>query len=195
MLYFYDCEFLEDGYTIELVSIGIAAEDGRNYYAVNRNVRWERVARPEFAWVRENVWPHLPVSHTGSLSINRNHQDSKDKDVIAKEVQEFLLHESTPDGQVPRIELWGEYPAYDHVVLCQLWGRMIELPSGIPMRTNCLVQLAESMGVSEKQLPQQNPDTQHHAMHDALHNLEVYKALRPARYFLDGSRSQVSGIV
>ena len=34
MRYFYDTEFLEDGETIDLISIGIVAEDGREYYAV-----------------------------------------------------------------------------------------------------------------------------------------------------------------
>ena len=29
MRYFYDTEFIEDGTTIELVSIGVVAEDGR----------------------------------------------------------------------------------------------------------------------------------------------------------------------
>lgn len=28
MRFFYDCEFLEDGRTIELISIGIVCEDG-----------------------------------------------------------------------------------------------------------------------------------------------------------------------
>ena len=35
MRYFYDCEFIEDGTTIELVSVGIVAEDGREFYAVS----------------------------------------------------------------------------------------------------------------------------------------------------------------
>ena len=35
MRYFYDCEFIEDGRTIDLVSIGVVAEDGREYYAVS----------------------------------------------------------------------------------------------------------------------------------------------------------------
>ena len=33
--YFYDTEFIDDGRTIELISIGVAAEDGREYYAVS----------------------------------------------------------------------------------------------------------------------------------------------------------------
>ena len=33
--FFYDCEFIEDGTTIELVSIGVVDEDGREFYAVS----------------------------------------------------------------------------------------------------------------------------------------------------------------
>ena len=33
--YFYDCEFIEDGRTIDLVSIGVVDEDGREFYAVS----------------------------------------------------------------------------------------------------------------------------------------------------------------
>ncbi len=35
MRYFYDCEFIEDGRTIELVSIGVVDENGREFYAVS----------------------------------------------------------------------------------------------------------------------------------------------------------------
>ncbi len=35
MRYFYDTEFIDDGRTIELISIGVTAEDGREYYAVS----------------------------------------------------------------------------------------------------------------------------------------------------------------
>lgn len=35
MKYFFDTEFIEDGRTIDLVSIGIVCEDGREYYAVS----------------------------------------------------------------------------------------------------------------------------------------------------------------
>lgn len=33
MKYFFDTEFIEDGKTIELLSIGIVSEDGREFYA------------------------------------------------------------------------------------------------------------------------------------------------------------------
>ena len=56
MRYFYDTEFIEDGRTIELVSIGIVAEDGREYYAVSTAFDPSKAN----AWVRENVLDKLP---------------------------------------------------------------------------------------------------------------------------------------
>ena len=45
--YFYDCEFIEDGRTIELVSIGVVDETGREFYAVST----------EFDPSRAGPWP------------------------------------------------------------------------------------------------------------------------------------------
>lgn len=56
MRYFYDTEFIEDGHTIELISIGVVAEDGREYYAVSTEFDPERAG----SWVRTHVLPKLP---------------------------------------------------------------------------------------------------------------------------------------
>ena len=56
MRYFYDTEFIDNGRTIELISIGVAAEDGREYYAISTEFDTERAGR----WVRKNVLPKLP---------------------------------------------------------------------------------------------------------------------------------------
>ena len=42
MRFFYDCEFIEDGTTIELVSLGMVAEDGRELYVVSTEFDPER---------------------------------------------------------------------------------------------------------------------------------------------------------
>ena len=55
MRYFYDTEFLEDGRTIDLISIGIVAEDGRELYLVNANAPWSRIRRHD--WLMDNVVP------------------------------------------------------------------------------------------------------------------------------------------
>jgi len=54
--FFYDCEFIEDGTTIDLVSIGVVGEDGREFYAVSTEFDAGRAG----AWVRANVLPKLP---------------------------------------------------------------------------------------------------------------------------------------
>lgn len=117
MRYYFDSEFLEDGSTIDLISIAFVAEDGREYYAVNMNADWERIHKDK--WLMDNVVSQLPPD-----------EEWKPKKQIAAEVLEFLM----ADGKRP--ELWAWYSAYDHVVYAQLWGKMIHLPEGLPMHTN-----------------------------------------------------------
>ena len=53
MRIFYDTEFLEDGKTIELISIGLIREDGKELYLINKEMEIDRIFRDD--WVRENV--------------------------------------------------------------------------------------------------------------------------------------------
>jgi hypothetical protein len=100
--YFFDTEFIEDGYTIDLISIGIVCEDGREFYMESSQVPWHRAND----WVNENVRPHL-----------RN--DGVPTAAIANGVVQFV-----EDGG-ERPEFWAYYADYDWVVLCQLYGRML----------------------------------------------------------------------
>src|SRR3954451_3504378 len=54
--FFYDCEFIEDGRTIELVSIGVVDESGREFYAVSTEFDPARA----IPWVRNHVLDKLP---------------------------------------------------------------------------------------------------------------------------------------
>src|SRR5258705_11446891 len=54
--FFYDCEFIEDGRVIDLVSIGVVDEHGREFYAISTEFD-DRAAVP---WVRRNVLDRLP---------------------------------------------------------------------------------------------------------------------------------------
>lgn len=166
MRYWYDTEFLEDGSTIKLVSIGIVAEDGREYYAVNSDMPVERINRHE--WLMANVWPSLPLrgrkeagySQKGTPGVlDTSSSLVKPRWVIANEVRDFLLAGED-------VELWAWYGAYDHVALAQLYGPMIRLPKGLPMFTHDVRQLVDFTGVD--QLPQQ-AEGQHNALADARH--------------------------
>ena len=128
MKYFYDTEFIDNGRTIELISIGVAAEDGREYYAISTEFNPERAGR----WVRKHVLPKLP-SPSSQLWRSRRQ--------IRTELEDFF----GVDGEEP-IELWAWVGAYDHVVLCQLWGPMTDLPPAIPRFTRELRQFWEERG-------------------------------------------------
>jgi hypothetical protein len=108
MRFFYDTEFIDNGRTIELISIGVAAEDGREYYAISTEFDPERAG----SWVRKNVLPKLP---SPSSKLWRSRRQIRD------DLETFF----DIDGDQP-IELWAWVSAYDHVVLCQLWGPMTD---------------------------------------------------------------------
>lgn len=186
--YCYDTEFLEDGKTINLISIGIVCDDGREFYAVNEDMPVDRIKADN--WLSLNVWKHLPVvgykEHTVGYAgnfqtavkshgnLDRTSTLIKPKRLIANEVREFI-QESANIGDDAR--LWAYYGAYDHVVLVQLFGKMIHLPKGIPMFTHELKQLMEAMPGDWEPPTQEN---EHHALADARWNMRVLQAIKEA---------------
>lgn len=181
--YFYDLEFCENGKTIDLLSIGIVAEDGREYYAVNATA--DITTAKENPWLVANVLPHLPMNNRGCLDraaaggrqpsrvelepvdLDRTRAEVKPKWMIAEEVRTFLT-EGLPDDGDTWCELWADYAAYDHVGLAQLWGRMIDLPPGVPMFTRDIQQYAAHIGAPHyNSLPTSDPHTEHNALQDA----------------------------
>jgi hypothetical protein len=160
MRYFYDCEFIEDGVVIDLVSIGVVAEDGREYYAVSSEFDAARAG----PWVRRHVLPKLPVPGSGLWHSRER---------IREELYAFLFPRP---GIAP--ELWAWVAAYDHVALCQLWGSMVDLPAGIPRYTNELRQHWKAHGCPLLPAP---PEDAHDALADARHNLAKFDAIEAHR--------------
>lgn len=157
MRFFYDTEFYEDGKQIHLISFGIVAEDGREFYQENGDFDWKIV--PSDHWLQKNVRPHLDPYLYGMR-----------KDHMAEHIESFL----TGKGRYNN-ELWGYYADYDHVVLAQLFGRMVDMPEGIPFYTLDLKQEAVRLG--SPKLPEQ-ASSEHHALNDARWNRDVYKFLQ-----------------
>lgn len=157
--YFYDTEFYEDGERIHLISIGIVAEDGRELYLENAD--FDPGIVPEGHFLVENVFPWLYDSDIYLVS----------KAEIARLVQLFILAVEGPH------ELWGYYSDYDHVVLAQLFGRMIDMPEGIPWFTMDLKQEMTRLRIKGDQVPAQE-GVEHHALADARWNKVVYDHLQ-----------------
>lgn len=163
MKYFYDSEFYEDGERIHLISFGIVAEDGRELYLENIEFDWEIV--PDGHWIWDNVYPHL-------VNDTINHCSRKQ---IAEEVRKFICDSPTywSDNK-----LYGYYVAYDHVVLAQLFGRMVDMPREIPWFSFDLKQMVASdhrLGTLPDTVKQDG--TRHHALEDARWNKKLYEAI------------------
>jgi len=143
--YFYDCEFIEDGRTIELISIGVVAEDGREFYAVSSEFDPSRAG----SWVRSHVLPQLPSPADPAW---------RPRERIRDELLAFLLAPGRP------VQLWAWCAAYDHVALAQLWGDMPALPRSVPRFTYEIRQHWEAAGCPS--VPEPGGD-RHHALADA----------------------------
>lgn len=161
MKYFYDTEFIEDGRTIDLISIGVVAEDGREFYAQNDLCGFTEAS----PWVQDNVFPHLK-----EFDLHAYRPLDPDAWLSPPEIAQQLIAFIGDD----KPEWWGYYADYDHVALCQLFGTMMELPKDWPMYTRDLKQLCVDLG--DPPLPTEGKD-EHHALADARWNKRVYEYL------------------
>jgi hypothetical protein len=162
--YFYDCEFVEDGRLIDLVSIGVVDEHGREFYAVSTEFDGSRA----LPWVRKHVLEKLPSPGNAAW---------RSRERIRDDLYAFLVEPLNGGGGTrgeTELELWAWYAAYDHVALAQLWGPMPALPREIPRFTKDLRQLWDELG--QPRLPAADAD-RHDALVDARHNLARWRAM------------------
>lgn len=156
MKYFIDCEFIEGFHKpifgkrrhfIDLISIGIVCEDGREYYAISSEFN------PKDAdnWVKENVISKLPPKNVfPDTRFNSPRQISesllwRSNTLIMHQVAAFFgcYRDSLFWRAPPNIEVYGYYSDYDWVLFCSLFGRMIDLPKGFPMYCRDLKQMMD----------------------------------------------------
>lgn len=195
--FFYDLEFLEGPQqkrilgvptgaltkpTIEIISIGMASDDGATYYAVSKEFNlkeaWNRYQKevnkdfphgPEYIkvyWIRDNVlkpifdewvkedsrWINKDVT-LGNWEFNYKNfkyfleRKGKTYKEIAEGIKRFVYRDNNLDTWLDlyKLRFWAYYADYDHVALCWLFGKMIELPKGFPKYTHDLKQLMDSV--------------------------------------------------
>ncbi|UVK60052.1 DnaQ-like exonuclease [Streptomyces phage Spilled] len=179
MKIFYDTEFYETGpdEPVRFISLGAVRDDGERLYLITNNLYVLNRAN-ENPWLRENVISHLPVKQNddGSLSWDTQHPDYArvlPNEAIAGLWRDFVL-DYDPAYEFDKPELWAYYGAYDHVVVSQLFGRMIDLPDGMPMYTMDIKQRWHNEG--RPPLPEQE-GSEHNALADALWNQIAYNYL------------------
>lgn len=177
MRYFLDTEFIESGNKnpIDLISIALLAEDGRQYYAICNEFYPDRATD----WVVNNVLNILPPALIDNPIVKRAKASAGIKncwqpktvksldDLTEKQQEEVLRWKSRKEiaqdlisfifgsderpsldaylGKTP--EFWGEWAAYDWVVFCQIFGDMSQLPKGFPMFCNDIIQASTRLGI------------------------------------------------
>jgi hypothetical protein len=191
MRYYLDSEFIENGVTIDLISIGIVADDGREYYAINSECDFSKASD----WVLENVLHPIGLDKDG-FKVNPSepwvkpaYRDSylcaHPKQEIARQVLRFTKPSILPVPSADKgykelrdavteesIEFWGEWCSYDWVVLCQLFGVMAELPFSFPMRCRDVIQWKEDHLKYAGELP---PSLETDGNHNALLGAKTVK--------------------
>lgn len=218
MKYFIDTEFIEGFHKplfgkrrhfIDLISIGIVCEDGRTYSAISSEWRYKDADD----WVKKNVIIPLYISTVFGDARNSCDADNfhyhgfgKPNWQIAKEVLEFMAEfipglDTSATSVLYRInqnspEIYAYYADYDWVVFCSLFGRMIDLPEGIPMYCRDLKQMMDEK-ISPSEIKSIGYDKavdrikakpgfpvqekEHNALDDAKWNRSLYNFLTDTR--------------
>lgn len=156
MKYFMDAEFNEDGTTIELISIGIVSETGRQLYLVSNEFDTGRCDE----WLQTNVIRQLPAAGDPCITSKAD---------IGARIMDYFKEDPDP-------KMWSFFGHYDWVVFCQIWGKMIDRPKGIPRFCYDLKQLTHQKG--NPRLPAHR-GREHIAIDDAIWHQEIYDFLLP----------------
>lgn len=155
MKIFYDTEYAWE--KLELISIGMVAEDGRELYLQNSDCDLTQVNN----WVKHNVVPHLERLDQLVYDVPGREKPWLRLYGIMGKVGDFC-------GENP--EFWGYYSANDHFMLERMIGLMEFWPKTWPMITYDLRQALDDKGL--KHITQ--PDSIHHALYDALWIRDTY---------------------
>jgi hypothetical protein len=162
--FFLDAEFIEDGRTIDLISLALVCEDGTELYRCNSDCDCSRAND----WVKQHVLPLLPHRSGGAGAGEPPALPWTSRRLLCQHVVQFMPPAARP-------EIWGYFADYDWVAFCQLFGRMVDLPPGYPMWCRDLKQLAWQLGLDRSRLP--NQLVEHDALEDARWNRSAYRHL------------------
>lgn len=152
MKYWFDTEFHDTkSGIIHLISIGVVAEDGREYYAVSAD--YDHNLADE--WLCKNV-----LSSLGDVEPKSNH-------VIYKDLLSFFSKDSDP-------QFWTYCGEYDWVVLRQLFGTLIDWPASWIYTAWDIEQLR--IHLNAPKFPIQESGL-HNALEDARHTRKLWSWL------------------
>lgn len=175
--------------TLDLISIGIVSEDGREMYAISNqfdlNAAWKN------QWVRHNVlgqihremcekqgayaksyhWRMFEPFSAKSIKWMLRHS-GESRYSIGRKVLQFVVGD-------PDVRLYGYFSDYDYVALGSLFGIMTDMGGNLPMHCMDLKQMMVERGLDSawKDANCPDPENEHNALADARWNKRLHEAI------------------
>jgi hypothetical protein len=170
MKVFFDTEFTGLHQNTTIVSIGLVAENDRNFYAEFTDYDEGQVDD----WIQKNVIDnlYLPPAWIDFVTNGAGVTLRGDRVFIAERLGEWL-----DSFEVERLLMWSDGLAWDWVLFCQLWGHAFNVPKSVYYIPFDLATLMQANGV--------NPDvnreefagiTDDSQKHNALWDAKVIKS-------------------
>lgn len=154
--YYIDTEFIERPGLLQMISIGLACEDWRGFYAVSSEFD-PGLADP---WVHENVLIKLGA--------------------VPRETHAEIRYRLLAFIGDTRPEFWGYFADYDWVCFCWLMGRMVDLPKSWPKFCLDVRQEMNRYGVRKSDLPAIDKTVAHNALEDARWTMAAHAMVEKA---------------
>lgn len=153
MKVFFDTEFTGLHHDTTLMSIGMVAEDGQDFYAELTDYDESQVDD----WIRENVLANFTHDRYTTNMLNLKHR-----------IEEFL-------SPYDEVEMWSDCLAYDWVLFNSIWGHAFKVPKKIYYIPFDICTFMKIKGI--------DPDINREEFagidgkkHNALHDAKVIKA-------------------
>lgn len=159
--YYLDTEFDQTGPTVELISLALVCEDGRELYLINPE------ARPTDPWLITNVMQRLYAVTNAPTVLP----------IPVPQWKRMILDFIGDD----RPRFWAYYAAHDWFLFSRLFGTFEQFPTGFPQLCFDIEQyrhFAYAMGRTII-LPAQN-STKHNALNDARWCRDAHRTIMEA---------------
>lgn len=184
MQVFFDTEFTGLRQTTTLVSVGLVSLDGRTFYAEFNDYDVSQVDD----WLRAHVMPYLQFSDidmiTPPLDLRHYKMKANRRRVTAMLTEWFAQFES--------VELWADSPAYDWVLLGELFGGGLQIPKNIVGYALDVATLLKVAGIDPMIDRQEFAGLPAMNLHNALDDAKLAKACyEKAIVSLKGSKRQL----
>lgn len=128
MKVFFDCEFTGLHQNTSLISLGCVTEDGREFYAELTDYDQNQVDD----WIRENVLGKLHLRDLQNSEWGFEDHSKYPRLVQAKGPKDFVrMAFGSWLADFDHVEMWGDVPAYDWVLICDLFGGAMHMPGNI----------------------------------------------------------------